>query len=352
MALATAAAIASIVGTGAGIYSSLSANNRQGQQQQQIATDNLAQTDALRDYMRILNTLGLQRSTAGSTDSEGNELYFDPATNTWKTKLGERPAEVQRASSDASVSRNTTDARQAQALNEEAIRRAHAATPGADEARRSVENFRPDSAGDITNLLVRNIVNSTNDTNAPMMQALLRNSARTGSAADSQVEAASRANADAVRRSIIDATIQGRQSVGQINQSNLAPLVNKYAALQPGTDPKLQYAQLDSQDPNKVMASLVADRAKSAATAPYAGMVGLAQGQYTRNAAATTAAGAVPSSNTDGAMITSVGGQLTNLFKDPLVSKAADKWFGSSSTPASSTRSPTNIDPYTVGSLY
>lgn len=331
MAAATIAAIAALGTAGAGIYSAMSKSGAPAQQAQGIGRDMLGNALSNQDYMKLLNMIGLTRSTAGTQDSEGSETYYDPATNTWKTKLGDKPAQVQAASENASISRNTTDLRAAQAMNQLAMQRAAAAAPGADAARRGIENWRPSTADDLTALLTRNIVDSTNQTQRPITQEVLGNAARTGTSAAPQLEALGRANADNIRKSIMEATIAGRQNVGAMNASSLAPRVQKYGALYGATQPQLQYSQLDSQDPNKTLTALTADRAKTAGSVPFAGMQGLGYAQYGVNQAGNAAIGSV-APDTSGTTALSIGGQIGNLFKDPNVQKKMDSWFGGGSS--------------------
>jgi len=334
MVLATVAALAGLASAGTGIYSTLTAGNR-GNPAAPVANQNNEQAAADAAYMRLLNTIGLQRSVAGTEDDQGSSTWYDPATNTWKSKLGTKPAAVQAAADNASVSRNTTDLRGAQALNETLARRAAQAFPGADEARREVENFRPQQANDLTSLIMRNIVDSTNETQRPVMQDLLRNSARTGTAADSQMAALGKQMADNTRKSALEATISGRQNVGQINASMLAPLASRYSTLQGATTPSMQFSPLDDADKNKNLLSLIADRSKTAAVTPFAGMQGLTGARYGQNQASAGAGAAATGDNT-AVKIASLGTQVGNLFKDDNTRKAYEYVFGKT-TPANTT---------------
>jgi hypothetical protein len=79
---------------------------------------------AMRNTMRMLSTLINQRSVAGSTDDAGTTVGMTLPRTSGSVTLGTLPKQVQTAADQASVSRNTTDLRQAQAANEQAAIRA------------------------------------------------------------------------------------------------------------------------------------------------------------------------------------------------------------------------------------
>src|SRR5580765_956357 len=103
--IAALSAAAALAGAGTGIYSAMNPANSRGAARSE-GLGNLGADNALanQDYMKLLNTLGLTLSTAGTVDAEGNETYYDPATNTWPSKLGDKPAQVQAAAENASIS--------------------------------------------------------------------------------------------------------------------------------------------------------------------------------------------------------------------------------------------------------
>jgi hypothetical protein len=82
----TAAAItagASVLGTGASLYSSGQQRAQQGQAIDQASANQQAQLELQREMLRQQ----YQLSTAGQTDARGNQVIYDPGTNTWKTLL-------------------------------------------------------------------------------------------------------------------------------------------------------------------------------------------------------------------------------------------------------------------------
>ena len=313
MAIATLAALGTLASAGTGIYSALSTNNKSNQAAYDLQRANFEDSRGNTSYNKLLNTIGLQRSTAGTQDDQGTTTYYDANTNTWKTKLGAIPAQVQSGADRASIQRNTTDFTQAQLANAEALRAAIAARPGADAARRAIEAFRGQSGTELGDMLAARSTTEINRSNQPIIADMLRAYARTGTAADSQLSALQTGNADSIRKAITEAMINGRTNAGQINAANLAPLTSKYTTLAGATTPALNYSPIAASDKNTALTTLVNDRAKTAGVTPYYGMSGISGAQTAQNTASTGASASVPSSNFGAAQVKSIGDQLGAL---------------------------------------
>ena len=239
-------------------------NQSRGDQLTQY-TNQVNNTIGQQDYNRRLNALMIERSRAGTSDDQGNQTYYDPSTNTWKSVMGAEPARVQRASDLASIERNTTDMRASQRANQRSEMAAITAQPGADAARRDVENFRPMSSSDLEGQLDTRTTQAMNETQRPVMQDMLRQFARTGASAAPVYTQMARDNATNINKDIRDNAIAAMTGVGQVNQGRLAGLTGKLGALQGGTSTPLNFTGISQNDPKNALASLLASRSGSQA---------------------------------------------------------------------------------------
>src|SRR4051812_13693297 len=113
-----------------------SRSNAQQQDQSGLANAALSNAAANKHQQDLIQALINQRSIAGTEDSAGTTMRYDPATNQWISTLGALPQAAQTAADQAAISRNTTDVRGAQFANQGAAERASRAEPLADSARR------------------------------------------------------------------------------------------------------------------------------------------------------------------------------------------------------------------------
>jgi hypothetical protein len=280
MALATAAAIAALVGTTAQVGSTIAntvgnKDNPYAKRQNDIAAAGLQDSRNNDAYQRALSTLINQRSIAGSQDDYGSGLQYDPATNTWVSKLGAQPKQVQDASDIASILRNTTDLRQAQNVNEAAVGRATAAGPLADTARRNLETYRDMPSDQLTGLLMQRATDASNATFKPMEADILRSMQRTGTAAAPVMASLGRTQYDALRDSLADAQIKGLTGVDQINTGRRQGLEQTAATTGALATPQLQYPGLSTSSNRDTLANLMAARAQQGGVAPAYGMGGV-----------------------------------------------------------------------------
>jgi len=284
-----------------------------------------------------LATQGLARSTAGYTDSMGNQYSYDPGSNTWRMTMGALPAEVQRAMYGAAIQRNVTDMANAALANEIQMRTGVSAQPGVDAARAAVANVQPVDPSTLTQLMTRNIINATNATQQPILSGMLSQGVRTGTGMGTQLADYSRQQAQNVRDAISQATIQGMTGAGEASSARLAPYMTKLQASGAiGPSPNIQTPGIASTDPNAQLLSAMTQRETSAGQLPFYGQSGASSAGTGVTTAAGLAAGGVPPSTT-GTDITSVTGQIADLLKNKDLTSKISSWFGGSGDGSPST---------------
>jgi hypothetical protein len=319
--LAAITAAAGLASAGAGLAGTLSANTRSAQQQSDISQGALNNARSQQQYQAMLNAIALQRSTAGSTDSMGTTQSYDPYTNTWNTKLGALPQQQAISQGQAQISRNTTDLRNAQVANQEAMRRSYAASDAADSAMRAIRAYNPVTQGGLTGALEQRATMANRQVQDPLVADTLRTYARMGTSAGPVLAQLQNQSATDLRKAIIDATISGYGGASDVNKNNMASLLGKYSTLNANATPTLQYPGIATDDTNKTMAQLAAYRAAQggrAATDAAASVPGMT-GQVTT--AASGAAKNVVDSNFQ-------ANQLANLGKgfENFVNKGTDAY--------------------------
>ncbi len=244
--------------------------NQLGQQQLQDSEQN-------QQFQRAIAALINQRSIAGSSDSFGTNVHYDPATNQWISNLGPLPQAAQTASDQAGITRNTTDLQQSELANREALMRAARAGPAADTAQRNLSQFRPMDASTLTGLLQERATTANNQTFRPLIADTLRSFARTGTSAGPVLAQLGKANADETRKALIDSQIAGMTGVDQINQSRQGALQTDATTKAALANPSFQFSGIQPNNAGGALAAVVADRAKTASTAPGTGQFGVNQ---------------------------------------------------------------------------
>ena len=264
--MATLAALiaggASLASAGIGAAATLSANNRGQQESRGLQLAQLQDARNNQAYQQQLASLMLQQGRAGYTDSEGNSLRYDPATNTYVSALGEQPAAARRAQLGAQIQRDTTDMTQAGRVNTAAERRALEAEPALDTYRRQISQYQPITGSQLGDLLQQRGATATNDAYRPLIQQALTQAQRTGSASGPIISEVGRQSAADLRKNAIDSQIAGMTSAADINKSNLGTLGTAYNTLSSGAQPTLQFPSIATDDTNKTMANLAAQRAQ------------------------------------------------------------------------------------------
>jgi hypothetical protein len=289
-------AVSAVAGLGSAALNSGRTNN-QAIQKSNYANAGLGEAQDNAQYMRMLSALINQRSVAGSVDEAGTSMRYDPATNQWVSELGKLPREAQTASDQASISRNTTDLRQAQAANAQAAIRAARGEGYADTTRRNLEDFRPTSGSEMAGLLGEQATRASNATYTPLIADTLRQFARTGTSAGPVLAELGKSSAGNLRDSLIEAQLKGRSGADQLNQSRRADLSG---AAQTGASlatPGFGYSQINPSSYSSTMAALLGQRANTGAIAPAYGATGVNAAAKDVQTAYGTAGGAVPDPN-------------------------------------------------------
>ena len=270
------------------------------QPQQRFDIQERAQQDAENNaaFQRALSVLINQRSVAGTQDSFGSTLRYDPATNTWVSNLGPLPQAEQTAASQAAISRNTTDLGQTQLANTEAMRRAATAGPVYDTAIRNLQAFRPKTADELSGLLTQQGLTANNAVMRPIIADTLNTYARTGTAAAPALAKLGRQSYDNLKDAMVSGRIQALQSTDQLNNTRRQGLESAATTAAGLANPSLQFSGVQSSSQSKDLASLLADRAKTASTAPAFGAAGVNTATNLNQEALKNLAGSVPDPNT------------------------------------------------------
>ena len=297
MATATIAAIGSLLAGAGSVAGALGRSN--SQPQQSFAIQERAAQDAENNaaFQRALAVLINQRSVAGSQDSFGSTLRYDPATNTWVSSLGKLPEAEQTAASQAAISRNTTDLRQAQLANENAMGRAAKAGPLYDTAIRNLQDFRPTTSAELAGLLTQQGLTANNAVMRPIIADTLRTYARSGTSAVPALEKLGRTSYDNLKDAMVSGRIQALQSTDSINNARRQGLESAATTAGALANPTLQSTGIQGSDAAKNLASLLASRSQTASTAPATGQFGVNQATGLNQTALKNLAGSVPDPN-------------------------------------------------------
>jgi len=276
----TAGLIAGGIGAAGSLGSGLLgvfAGNKQQEMQAELAREQLAfeKQNALQQQM--VQQLVNQRAVAGTSDSMGTSVTYDPATNTWKTQLGALPQAATEAATRAGIEQNTRDRARTELANEVAMQRATQAGPAADAAARDVASFRPMRGDELTGLLTDQAVTAARQAYDPLRADVLRSTARTGTAAGPVLAELGRSEAANLRNSLIDAQVQGMTGVGNINQQRLGNLVNRASAAQGLATPNITTPPIAGDPTSNLLTQLTGQRAGSVAGQTSSGMFGANQ---------------------------------------------------------------------------
>lgn len=274
-AIAGVGALGSLIGGLSRIGGTAARTNDTENAKLAIAQQQLADARNNEQYQRALSVLINQRSIAGTSDSFGSSVKYDPATNTWVSALGALPEAAQRASDQAGIMRNTTDMRMAQLANEQASQRATAAGPVADAARRNLESYRPMGSDELAGLMTAQATNASNATFRPLVADTLRSFQRTGTAAGPVLAELGRTQYNALRDSMMKSRMDAITGVDQINQSRRQGLEQGAANAYTLATPQFQYPGVNTATGSNTLANVVAERARGSGTAPAYGAGGV-----------------------------------------------------------------------------
>ena len=327
---ATLAAIGSLVSAGAGVAGVLSSNTRSAQTSADYSYQALINAINQQQQQAQQNVIANQQARSGYTDSQGNALSYDPYTNSWNYTLGKLPQEEATAASIASIMRNTTDMRQAEAANVDATQRSLTASDAADRAMRAIQAYAPTTPEGLTGALMEKAFISNRETEDPLIADTLRQYARMGSSAGPVLAALQRQSADDLRKSVLDATIQGYTNAADINKTNLGSLYSAYNTANANATPSFTYPGVQTDSTPNTMAQLAAYRAANAAKtgADTASDTTASTGQTT--AAAKNAASNVVDSNASGTQLSAAGKSLADVITSG--GKLYQQLFGTGTT--------------------
>lgn len=282
--VATAAAIAGIIGTGVGVGKSLFGGGSQDQTKQyELMLRQLEDSNANRTASQIQGANINRLATAGYDDGQGGGMFYDPATGTWHSKLGPQQQAVQDAADRASIDRNTLDMQQARQANMRSDRNAIAAQPMIDAARRRMEGFRPIDAEGLTSDLTARAVDANNQAYTPMRQDLLRTITRTGSGGGDLVNNLGQGQAGDLRRAMMEARINGLTGVDQINNQRRQGLASDLQTATAAGTPNFQYPGITPSTNNKDLLAAMGTRANSAGYTSALGLNAINAAQKTAN---------------------------------------------------------------------
>ncbi len=333
MALATAAAIASIVGTGVGVGKSLFGGNGAQNQQYDLLRQQLEDSNANRTNTAIsvanINRMG----RAGFEDSQGSGLSYDPVTNTWSSKLGPIPLAAQNAADSAAIGRNTTDMYQAQGANARADINASRAQPLIDAAMRRYADFRPTTSDELTSLLTNQAADANTQAYRPIIQAITQAANRSSTNAGGQIADVGEKSSADLRRGMIEARLAALQGTENINNQRRQGLTSDLTTAMAAGTPSFQYPTITPSTNNKDMLAALTSRANAAGITSAYGLGAANQAQGLSNEAAKAAAGKVPDPlnnlNTLELGLNSLSKGLNSLAGTDLGKKIGG-WFGDS----------------------
>lgn len=360
---ATIGAAAAVLGAGASLGSALSGTSSNNDQQiisAILQEQQLQQNKQNMAYQQAVQQMVNNRAVAGTTDSFGTTVQYDPTTNTWNQKLGALPQAADAASLNASITRNTTDLMQQELANRVSMNRAAQAGNAYDTAQRNLANYRPMSADQLTALLTQQGVEAARQSYDPLRADTLRQLARTGTAAGPVLRQLGLGEAQNLRNTLIDAQIQGLQNVGSINNTNQTRLINALSAAQSAATPTLQQGNLGTSGTDALIQQLTGTRAQWAPSSTAQGAYGTNQAVSAGNVATNSAAGAVPNTNFNLQQMQSALKDISQFANNPgtgglsQTAKTIGSWLGlTGNDQSSATNTNWNVgggtytDPYT-----
>lgn len=260
---AGAALLSGILGAAASSAGS-ARSNAAAQEQNRLSREQLDAQKQNAIQQQIMQAMINQRAIAGSKDSFGSSMKYDPTTNTWVSELGALPMAADRAAMQQSITANTTDPARVRLVNQEAMRRAAAAGGYADTTRRDLENFRPMGQDQLAGLLTNQATEAARQSYDPLRSDVMRTMARTGTAAGPVLGELGRGEAQNLRSSLRDALITSMTQTDQINQARRSGLENAAANASTLATPNLQNPGGASSNQGNALATLLAQRSTNA----------------------------------------------------------------------------------------
>lgn len=306
------AAVMPLISAGANIAGGLMANNSAAQTQAQIANNNLINTQSQQRYQQQLNAEAMRRAIAGVTDANGNRMFYDPATNTWRSELSPRGQNIQNSIDNATVTRNTTEFNRQMRSNEGAERRALSAETAAQPLLETIKRRIPADHRALEGNLQEASTLANREAYRPVIDSTLRQFARAGTAAGPVLSNIASSAATNLRRSMLDNVIRARSATADINNSERGGLVRDFAALNRESVPAFNYAPISSDGPVNTLTNVIASRSNSAAAPAMYGAASVPGMTNAYSIASNAAMAAVPNSNLLSAQLIGLGNSLSN----------------------------------------
>lgn len=315
-ALAAIAALGTAAASTAGAVQGSANAQAANKTSAQISANNLQNSQNQQQYQHALDQIAMQRSVAGSTDARGDQLRYDPGTNSWVSTLSPTGQRVQSAADNAAITRNTNDVRTSEDANNAAMLDAIRARGASGTALDKLQAFKPMSEGGLEGALQETATTANRQAEAPVIADTLRQFARTGTAAGPVLTNMMRDNATTLRQTMLGDKIGAMKNTADINNANRGGLASTYEGLNNAAKPALNFAPIAGGSPNDALLSEMTQRASGAPQSASTGAYSLSSATNANNLAAENAAknpgiGADPSG-----LIGGIGNQIKGLF-DP-----------------------------------
>ena len=279
---AGAALLSGILGAAASSAGSARSNAAQ-QEANAISREQLEASKKNAVQQQIMQALINQRAVAGSKDSYGSSMRYDPSTNTWISELGALPQAADRAAMQQSIQANTTDPARVRLANQVALRRAADAGNYADQTRRDLENYRPMGQDQLVGLLTNQATTAARESYDPLRNDVLRATYRTGTAAGPVVSSIGESEARNLRNSLRDSLITGMTQTDSINNSRRSALENAAANASTLATPNLQSTGGANSTQGNALATLLQQRSTNAPQSTALGSAGVNQAMQNAN---------------------------------------------------------------------
>lgn len=333
------------IGAVVGLLAGMMGGDGGAAQQQQLARDQLQQQDNQQEYQKNLNSIALQRSIAGSKDSYGSEVKYDPGSNTWTSALGEMPKRIQDAENSSTLLRNAVDIPQSTANNVAQSVLASENRRGLSGAINNYQSYVPTSEAGLRGALQDASTRANSSAQEPLIQDTLRQFARTGTSAAPVLARMGRENSLALSQEMDQNVINAAKGAADIDSSRRQSLAQPLAAMSSLGSPNMSYAPLTGSNPAAQIAALVNGRAQGSATPANQAAATAAYGASGMNAAyanAIAAAGNDPTVAKWGSMGRQVGDLVNGVTgKDSTGTSIWSSLFGGSGNNAD--QKPSNI---------
>lgn len=278
-----------------------------------ISGNNLQNAQNQQQYQHMLDMIAMQRGVAGSTDSRGDQLTYDPATNSWKTLLSPSGQALQTASDSATLKHNLNDVQTASDANNGAMLDAIKARGAAGSALDKLQAFKPMSGQGLEGALQETATTANRQVQDPIIADTLRQFARSGTAAGPVLTNMMRDNATSLRQTMLGDQIDAMKNVDGINNSNRASLAGTYEGLNNASKPALNFASPVGQAPNDALLQEMTARANGSAQPASTAAYSLGSATNANNLAAQDAAKNPGQSNAGATLLSGVDG-VKNLF--------------------------------------